>query len=319
MGIKRLLPALALSAALLFPQKADAEGSRLGISLFPEMPVYRSAMADSDVIKTEINLPFGLEQNVLDSSVKELAPYISLGKEIPLVSLDIKSKKRLRIIPSEVAEYTESTAFLEGRKLSDKVLSASLVVGGLLRFPKDENPRYTAKAELFLRFPMVDDYLSDGNKLILVAGAKRNGTIKMRDIEETSIRSLPDAFSIDSYSFFGDIYIVAKSPYSDQFLIVRGGMDNLGGNTSETSNVNLSAVFEFPSIISWIKMFKDFKINPYVSLGIKLPLDSSATKASGELGAKLTGESKKSAMIYVKADYNSLESMKYSTGLKLDL
>ena len=124
---------------------------------------------------------------------------------------------------------------------------------------------------------------------------------------------------MNSYSFFGDLYIVAKSPYSDQFLILRGGVDNLFGNTTETSNVNISAVFEFPSLISWIKMFKEFRINPYVSLGIKLPLDSSANIASGEVGAKLTGKSKKSAMIYAKANYNSLQSMKYSAGLKLDL
>jgi len=314
---KRLAP-LALCSVLTF-LSPNSHAESLNINLFPEMPVYRSAMADSDVFKTEINLPFGLEQNLLDKSIKELAPYVSLGKEIPLVSVNIKSKKSLKIIPPEVIADSESRAFREGKKLSDKVLSASLVAGGLLRFPKDENPRYTVKAELFLDSPMIDDYLSDGNKLLFVAGVKGEGSVKTQNIEGISIKSLPEAFSMNYHSFSGDIYIVAKSPYSDQFLIIRGGVDNLFGNTPETSNVNLSTVWEFPPLISWIKMFKDFKILPYVSLGIKLPLDSSATKASGELGAKLTGESKKSAMIYVKADYNSLEGMKYSTGLKLDL
>ncbi len=317
MKFPRVLVPLALCTALAVnPFRANSE---VNINLFPEMPVYRSVMADSDIIKTEFNIPAGLEQNVLDTSVKELAPYFSLGKEIPLVSLDIKSKKPMRIIPSEVRIYQESKAFAEGRTLSDKALSASLVAGGLLRFPEGENPRYTAKAELFLGSPMIDDYLSDGNKLLLVTGFKGEGSVRTENIGETRIKSLKEIFPMDSYSFSGDLYIVAKSPYSDQYIIFRGGMDNLFGNTLEKPNVNLSMVFEFPSIVSWMKTFKDFKILPYVSLGIRLPVDSSDSNASGELGAKLTGKSKKSAMIYGRADYNSLEGMKFSSGLKLDL
>ena len=312
---KKLMPLALCSALALAPFKAHAQP--ISIELFPEMPVYRSIMADSDIIKTELNLP-GME-NPFDKSIGELAPYVSLGKEIPLFSINLKSKKRLRIIPSEVAVDVESRSFREGKELSDKVLSALLVAGGSLRFPKDENPRYTAKAEVFLRSPMIDDYLSDGNKLILVTGFRGEGSVITRDFKERQIKSIGDAFPMESHSFSQDMYIVAKSPYSDQFLIIRGGVDNLFGNTPETSNVNLSTAWEFPPLISWIKMFKDFKILPYVSLGIKLPLDSSATKASGELGAKLTGKSKKSVMTYLRADYNSLQGMEYSAGLKLDL
>jgi len=319
MGLfKKILPVLGLTALSLFPKNANA--NPLEIDLFPEMPVYRSAMADSDIPKTEINLPLGLEQNLLDKSIKELIPYVSLGKEIPLISVNIKSKKPPKIIPSEVVEGSEIRAFAEGRKLSDKVLSASLVVGGSLRFPENENPKYTAKAELFLDSPMIDDYTSDGNQFFLVAGFKGDGSIRTENIEEMSIKSLPEIFSMNSYSFSGDLYIVAKSPYSKQFLILRAGIDNLFGKTAEKPNIILSSTWEFPPLMSWLKMFRNFKLLPYLSINVKIPLDNAAlTKASGELGAKLTGESKKSVMVYGRADYNNLEGMKYSTGLKLDL
>ena len=314
--LKKLIP-LALGTALTFlPSKLSA--NPLSINLFPEMPVYRSVMVDSNIPKTEINIPSGLEQEVLGNSFAGIISYTSLSKEIPVLSVDIKSDKPWNIIPPEVVLDSKTRALREGKKLSDKIFSASLIASGSIKFPKNENPIYSARAELFLNSPMIDDYLSEGNKLLLVTGFNGNGSVRLNNLADKNISSIPEMFSFDSYSFFGDAYIVAKSPYSSQYILLRSGIDNLFGNAKETANINLSLTCEFPPLISWIEIFKDFRILPYVSLGVKLPLDSSATNASAELGAKLTGKSEKSLMIYGKADY-SIGSMKYSTGLKLDL
>jgi len=317
MGIRKVIAALGIATALSMPIIAGADS--LSVSLFPEMPVYRSVMADPNIPKTEITPPIGLEKEILDKPFREIAPYISLAKEVPLLSFDIKTDKPWSIIPPEIVLDSQTRASRGGRTLSDKIFSASLVTSGSLRFPKDGNPEYTVRAELFAGSPVVDDYLSDGNKLLLVTGFNGKGSVTLGNITDKRASSISEMFSFDSYSFSEDVYIVAKSPYSNQYILLRGGIDNLFGNIKETPNVNLSLAIEFPPLFSWIEIFKDFRILPYVSAGVKLPFGSSATDASAELGAKLTGKSGKSLMIYGRADYNSLEGAKYSTGLKLDL
>jgi hypothetical protein len=313
MGLIKKLAPLILGTALTFlPSKLPADS--LEINIFPQMPVYRSTIVDSDISKTEINLPEGLEQKILTSSFADILPYISLSKEIPILSLDLKTDNILEMIPADVASYQRVRASAEGRKLSDKMFSALLVATGSLNFPDNKDPRYTAKGELFLNSPMIDDYLSDGNKLFLVTGVNANGSVKLDNLANENILSVPKMFSLDSYSFSEDLYIVAKSPYSNQYVLLKAGLDNLFGNTEEKSSVNLSGVIEFPPLLSWVQMLKDFRALPYVSLGVKMPLDHSPVSISGELGLKLTGKSEKSIIIYERTDEST-----YSVGLKSDL
>ena len=308
---------IALSIALAFlPSKTKAESWNL--NLFPESPVYRSTMSDSEILKTEINLPKGLEKEVLNRSFKELAPYISLSKELPILSFDIKNRYLPSIIPKDIVKNSEERAIKERIFLSDEIFSASLITGGRLKFPKNESPRYTARTELFLSSPMIDDYFSDGNKLIAVAGIKNEGSIKTKGLENASIKSLPNFFVEDTYSFLGDLYIVAKSPYSRQYALFRIGAENIGGTTSKKQTLNVSTVFEFPSLTCLSKELENFKILPYVSVSAKNPSGNSRGEFSAELGTKLTGESKKSIMLYWKAEYGPTKN-EYSTGMKLEL
>jgi hypothetical protein len=316
MKIKRTLLPIAVATALLVSPKTYAQSWNL--NLFPELPLSRSIMADSDISKNEINLPSGLERNLLNRQVKEIIPRISLSKEIPILSFNLKSKKIPGIIPSEVAMYSESQARERGLTLSDEIFSASLVTGGKLRFPKDENPKYVAQAELFLSSPMMDDYLSDGNRLLLIARLEQKGSINLSKIEEATIKELPEFLTKNYNGISGDVYVIAKSPYSKQFLILRGGINNLLGNSSEEQNFNFSSSVEFPSLTWFIKELKNFKILPYISFSTKTPLDGSQGDISGEIGTKLTGESDKSILMYGRANYGETKN-EYSLGLKLEL
>lgn len=311
---KKILPVLALSTTLFFPAKTNADS--ISISLFPEAPVCRSVMPDSDIPKTGINIPFGIENEILNKPFTDILPYISLSKELPVLSVDIKTNMPPAIIPADVASYQQAIASARGKTLSDKLFSASLIATGSLSFPEGKNLKYNSRLELFLDSPVIDDYLSDGNKLLLVAGAKSGGQV---NFENQKILSVPEMFLMNSYDFFADSYIVAKSPYSDQYVILKTGIDNILAKMDKT-NINLSAVVEFPSLVSWIDALKDFKISPYISINAKFPLSiPSQKRISGEAGIKLTGESKKSAIIYAQTSLEDDKELTSSFGLKLDL
>jgi hypothetical protein len=311
---KKILP-LALCGALTFAPKLIADSWYL--NFFPEIPVNRSAIGDLDISKTELNLPQGLEKEIWNKPIKEFIPYLSLSKELPLLSLDITNSKIPEFIPEEKISDAKIRSSERKIFLSDKIFSASLIANGGLKFPKDQTPEYSAKAELFLNSPMIDDYLSDGNKLLFSTGVNCKGGLRLSGIEEKTIYQLPKAFSLDYYNFFGDIYVVGKSPYSDQFAILKIGLDVPQKNFKET-NFNFSETFEFPSLISWIEEFKNSKILPYFSTGIKKPFNSSQTKEFAELGIKITGDSKKCIITYVRGDLEKDKNGTYSTGLRLD-
>jgi len=317
-----LIPALCSALFLGSPKQVESE-SNLNFNLFPEQPIYRTLMADSDILKTQIEVQQGLEKGLLKKPIKDILPYTSLAKTLPLISVDINSKKLLPFISKDVTGHAKIEAFKQGRTLSDKVFSASLIASGQLNFPQNQENDidYKTRLELFLNSPMIDDYLSDGNKLYIVGGFTGKGSINSKNLSDKNLSQIFDSF-IDTYSFSADAYIIPKSPYSDQFLIIRGGVDNLFGNTSEKTNINLSTTWEFPSLLVQSKMFKNFKISPYISTHIKIPIDSeSCSKLLGQLGMKAEGESRRSLILYTQADYNeeAEEPWVFSSGLKIDL
>lgn len=311
--MKRFLSVLALCWALLLnsPKEINAE-SDLHIGLFPEQPIYKTIMADPDISKTEIKVSQGLEKEILGKPTGKILPYISLAKTLPLASLDISNKRLLSSMPK--------TAIGNG-ELSDKVISTSLVATGELTFPQNQENDidYKTRLELFLNSPMVDTCLSDGNRFYIVGGFSGQGSTKSNELPNKTLSQIAKSF-IDTYSFSGDVYIVPKSPYSDQYLILRVGMDNLFGNVSEKPNVHISTTWEFPPLFHWLKIFENFKFSPYVSTHVQLPTDSEkSTTALGQIGIKASGESKKSLFLYTQANYNGPEPWTFYSGLKAKL
>ena len=315
---QNILASIAMGIALAFPSM-NTNAESFSINFFPEMPIYRSVMGDSDILKTELNLPGGLEKEILDKPLKELLPYLSLSKEIPIIGLDIKTETVPDFIPLEKRAEVDSDALDKRIYPSDKLLSASLIGSGGLKFPSNKNPEYTARAELFLDSPITDDYLSDGNKLFLAAGINSEGSLNFQEIENKTIYSLSQSFNEKAINFFGGIYIVVKSPYSNQTLIVKSGLDNLWDSRKKGINFNLSALFEFPPITYWEESLRNAKIIPYLSAGIKTLLDSQWDQEFGEIGIKLTGDSGKSIIGYIHSELESGKGISYSSGLKFDL
>lgn len=309
----KFLPLLLLCGRLFLGSLEEANTeSNLHLGLFPELPIYRTIMADPDILKTQIKVPQGLEKELLEKPIGELFPYVSLAKTLPLASLDISSRRLFSAIPK--------TAVDKNGKLSDKILSASLIASGQLNFPQNQenNIDYKTRLELFLNSPMIDTCVSEGNKLYFVGGFTGKGSVNSEELLNKNLAETLDSF-IDAYSFSGDMYIVPKSPYSDQYLILRVGVDNIAGNISEKPNVHISTTWEFPPLFHWFKIFENFKLSPYASMHVQVPTDSEKpTTGSGQLGIKASGESKKALFLYTQADYNEQESWNFYTGLKLN-
>jgi hypothetical protein len=314
--LKKLTP-LILSGALALSGRAIS-AQQISLSLFPEVPLYRSALTESNSLNTEINLPGGLEKEVSNKRLNEMLPYTSLAKEIPLFTLEVPTKKIPKIIPYEKRGEAKIRSLIEKTEISDKIVSATLVASGRLKFP-DKKPEYTGRAELFIGSPMMDDYLSDGNKFFLTTGINCDGSLNLEGIANRKISSLYKIFEGESYNFFGDAYIIAKSPYSNQMTVLKVGFDNLFGNTKESANFNLSATIELPSMISWIKELKNSKVIPYFSVGINQPLDSSPGKKTAEFGIKATGNSKKAIIGYINGSLEDEKGGSYSSGFRLEL
>ena len=318
-SLKKILSLALCGVALTtLPPNIKAE-PLFNFSFFPEMPIYRSTIADPDTMKTEIKVPKGLEEESLNLPLKELIPYTTLSKEIAVLSLGIKAKGIPKIVPREVIMDAISRSEFEKTTISDELFSTSLIASGKLQFPNNKDAIYNARAELFAGFPILDDYLSDGNKLILSAGVDSKGSLNLESIANKSVSSLLKSFNQGSYSFFEDVYLVIKSPFNSQFVILKGGFDNLFGNSKEDINFNISATVEFPSPTFWIKELKDSKIFPYVSMALKMPIDSSLCKKIGEVGIKIAGKSEKSLHGYMRAELEDSKEILYFSGLRFDL
>ncbi len=289
-----IVPVLALCTAGLFaPQKADAD---INLNLFPKKPIYRSVMADPDITnsKIEFSNPGKLEQS-LETPLKEIPekiPYnLSLGESLPLISL------------------------------SNEVLFPELIINGSLNFSEKNRMDYKISPELFISSPWINKKFSDGNRLYLVAGYEGEGSEELNSLTDKNLTSLLKPL-IDNYSFFSDVYIVPKSPWSEQYLIFRAGLDNLFSNKkNKQANVHTSLSWEFPSFFHELGLFKNLKVSPYVSLYAQFPTDKlDASKLRGQMGIKASGESYRSLLLYGQVDYDkqSGESWDFSLGLKWD-
>ena len=316
---RNTLASIAMGVALALPSVSLNAEPYLNLGFFPEVPLYSSVLGDSDELNTGIRIPQGSEKEMLDKPIKELLPYISLSKEIPVLSLDIRSNTVPDFIPLEKRAEVRSNALETGIYPSDKLFSASLIASGRLKFPENKKPEYVGRLELFVGSPMIDDFLSDGNKLLLNAGVNSNGSLNFQEAGNKSVYSLLEAFNEESRNFFGEVYVVVKSPYSDQTAIVKCGLDNLFDSQKKIANFNLSTALELPPIFPDQGILGISKIIPYISAGIKMPLDSQWDKEFGEIGLKLTGPSKKAIMGYLHTELETNKGFSTSSGLKFDL
>jgi len=294
---------LLLMGLLANPTKEANAESLLALNLFPKEPLYRTSMADPDLFHSEIKFPaksIALEK-VLETPISELLEYSSLAKTLPVVSGDF---------------------FPNSGRFSDKVLlNANLVASGLIKLPArdtDADISYKTKLELFMRSPMVDDNFSEGNRFYLTSGWVGEGASKLeKNFLDKDIPSIIKSAKsgIEKHGFFADAYIVGKSPYSDQYLIFRIGVDNLLGSTPEKPNVYFSTTWEFPSIC------KNLKVSPYFSSHVKIPTDDSGTEFRGQLGLKLWGESNREIDLYGEVNYaqETDEPWKFFYGTKFSL
>lgn len=305
--MKRILSSLLLSGLILaHPRQAYSD---IGIKLFPNDPVERTILADPQEYKTELKIPIEETKNLMETPIKNLYKEFSVGEELPLFSLDLKSKKILYAMPK-----TTDGKKISGQELSDKLISATVVGGGKI-FSSNEEIDYSARLELFLNSPMIDDCISDGNSIYLVGGIEGRGhdfkKIGKKDLVETAQSITGD------YSFSADIYIVPKSLWSDQFLILRVGAKDIGGSNPNKPNFNFSTTFEFPSLLGYKKL-KNFKLSPYVSLYAEVPTKERDAKVLGQLGIKLAGESNKSLFVYTEAQHTANNPMNFSSGIKIN-
>jgi len=312
MRLKNLLIPVLCGALFLGSQKQAHAEPNLHLGLFPEQPLYKTIMVDPDVFRTEIQVPRGLEQEILQNPIKEILPYISVSKTLPLASLEISNRSLLSAMPK--------TAEDENGELSDRIISASLVASGQLNFPQNQATEidYQTKLELFLSSPMINTCLSEGDRVYIVAGLTGQGSTNLNELSNKTLSQIPESF-IDEYSFSGDLYIVPKSPYSEQYLILRIGVDNIAGNTPETPNVNISTTWEFPPLFYGLDMLENFKLLPYASMYFKIPTDNQKpTEISGQLGLKVSGESEKGLFLYTQVNYREQEPWNFYVGLKTE-
>ncbi len=316
---RNVLASIAMGVALALPSVSLNAEPYLNLGFFPEVPLYSSVLGDSDELNTGISVSQGSEKEMLDKPIKELLPYISLSKEIPILSLDIRSNTIPDFISLEKRAEVRSNALETGIYPSDKIFSSSIIASGRLKFPEGKDPEYTGRLELFAGSPMIDDFLSDGNKLLLNAGVNSNGYLNFQEAGNKSIYSLSDVFNEESRNFFGEVYIVVKSPYSNQMVIVKSGLDNLFDSLKKTANFNLSTALEFPLIFSDKGLLGISKISPYISAGIKMALDSRWDSEFGEAGIKISGPSGKAILGYLHTELETGKGFYTSSGLKFDL
>lgn len=303
-------------------KNANAEG-RLEMNLFPREPLYRTTMVDPDLFHSGTRFPtdsINLE-GVLETPISELLGYSSLSKTLPLIALGLNGRHLPRRLSEERITENLDRAERERIWLSNKLLNANLVASGLIKTPPsdtDADISYRAKLELFINSPMTDDYASDGNRLYLTGGWIGEGSTRLnKNILDQDILSLAKTieFPFDNYSFFTNVYIVGRSRYSEQSLILRIGIDNLFGNTEENPNVSVSTAWEFPSI------FRTLKVSPYFSSHIRVPTDGSETESIGQLGFKFSGESGREIDLYGEVHYaqENNEPWKFFYGTKFSL
>ena len=306
MGKNALALALAAGLFFAFPKRVNAE-SLINFNLFPKEPLHRLEMVDPDLLYSGIKLPtnsFDLEKT-LETPISDFLPYCSLAKNLPLVSVDIN--KHFTIIPKE--EIKNKRFREKGIRLSKRVLTANLMAGGLIKFPKEneDDISYKAKLELFVESPEINDYSNKETRFYLTGGWIGEGSIKIpnKNLLNENLSSIAEiaksSIKLKDYSFFADAYIVGKSPYSDQYLIARIGINNLF-NTTEKPNVYFSEMWESGSILPWFK-----KISPYISFYIEISPEDLSLKGLGQLGLKFGGESNRAIDIYGQVNYSSPE------------
>lgn len=304
---KTLITILVMSTVVLFGVNAE-------IDIFPRF-LTRIAMPDPGLAYTELKIPdYGFSR--LEASVGGLLPNIYLGKTLPLLKIGIPGG-----VPETVPPEVLVESILRG-PLPKNFLEFNLIGSILVDFPRGEEVHYEIRSELFINSPIIDATLNCGeSRLYLVGGFSGEGSCKPNELNTDE--NFGNLFSelIQYYGIFTDLYIVANNYWSDQWLILRGGIENLGKELGLPvpeggPNTYFSATFELPSILprSWLKLAPCFSV--YVEIPVN---DAAYTLFAGQLGFLLKGrETDKGFFIYARAEYDT-KSWKGLAGVKMEL
>lgn len=303
-----------IGGLLLNSQQIKAEP--LELTLFPDQPVYRTVMADPDIPKTEIKIPYQNLGKISGESVEDLSQYASLSKAAPLFTLDIPGKGITALIPKVIVNNNQKK-----QGLSDKILSLTGVASGQINFPRNQSGiNYSLNAELFLDSPILDDYFSDGNKLFIVGGFNESGNINPENFIKENLQQMLNSFSpqLNRHGFSIDAYLVPHSPYSSQYVILRAGLGNMFNNNSESANIHLSSTWELPPVLYSVNS-ENFRVSPYLSSYFEAPLNNlTETAFMGQAGLEIIGKSNRKIIAYIEADTKKGKPWKISSGLKTD-
>lgn len=317
---KALLLWGALNSSLFYSPSLSAQP--LEAELFPKTPLSLSATVDPDIPKTEVKPSMGLESSIVTNPIEDLASYVSLSKTLPVISISQNCPPKMKCL--------------------EKLFSLSLIVSGQLKFPDAANINYNGRLELWANSPALDSF-NDGDRdwektrLYLVGGIEKEGTMGVSGLEKKTVPQLASDLQngLSSYTnLFADAYIVSKNFYSDQFVILRGGVGNI---LDSHPDFHISTTIELPSILlkeGSVQSFnllnndslKDFKISPYIALYFEVPLkypseiveEKDVYGLRGQIGLKASGKTEKSATLYIEGDYTS-NKFTFFTGLKTDL
>ncbi|MDO8528280.1 MAG: hypothetical protein Q7S06_00085 [Nanoarchaeota archaeon] len=253
---------------------------KVKINLFPKQPLETVIMADSN-FRTQIEIPIGLEEEVLTKSLDKFLPYASIGGTLPLVSV----------------KALDSFVYL--------------VTGGQLNFSKENKNIIDYKVKLEIDFNTLS---RDNHDLWFSAGIKGKGSANSKEFDDAF--KIPGLFidNLDEYNFFINAYLV---PNLDRGNLIMGvGVDNLLGNTSEKIKIPISVALKFPPIFK--KRTGSSEASLYVSTQVIFPISpTEGFEFFGQAGVELKGKTGDALCLYGQLSYNKELPFKVSSGIKI--
>ena len=319
MKISKMPAVLGAMAALAAPVAASAESLELGLFSKP-VPIHRIAMADLDLPNTSVNPAKGIG-TIFNTPIDELSPYLSVSTSVPLISLDIVNHEASL---EEIKATNDIEKLVAEKKSAPSIFSASLTASEQITFPDRQNLGVKGRLELFLNSPMMDKTISDGNRLYLVGGFEKLGSIDLSGAGNKTLSAIAHNLFPNYTNVFADLYIVPHSPYSDQFLIIRAGLGNL--LNPDKTDVHLSTTWEFPSIFSFLdsNLFKNFKVSPYVSVYMSaltknMQSNDNELRADKYLFSAEAGIKAERFVVYAGVKSSTNQPVEFSSGFKADL
>ena len=307
-----LAPILVSVAALFLPARLAAQGDGSA----PHALLDRILLTDPDLYQSTLQFWSADQSRSARDPVLLLASHLTLAGQQTLLAVDSTngSRELIALLPNERVQEAGRAADLRRGHLSDRVLSLTIVGSELLDLVRygEGTLGYRLKLEAFLRSPLIDDYLSDGNTLLLALGCATAGWVDAGDAASQN-RAVPSGLLPAA-----DAYVVARGPYTDQVLVLRVGAADF---LSAQGSAHASVTFEFPTLFRQTASSAPPKapidLAPYVSLYAEAALAGrAAAECRLEVGARLR-HGAAGLVLYGAADVS--QTFQMAAGLKAEL